>query len=211
MATSLTFSTLMTDLKRYTQRGSATADATVIAEFPRIINRAEISLARRFKVQGFQNTVTGTLPTNGVLAKPADWLDTISIGYGASYTPLLPRSYEYCRMYWPDPTEKDAPEFYADYDEEHWFFAPIPDQAYDAEFLYHATPVLLDTSNEENWLTEKVPDLLLYECLIHAGPFVGWNAAKTADFTKLRDDAANSVNVQDLLKVIDRSTKRRSA
>lgn len=211
MATTMTFASLMTDLQRYTQRGSLVADATVNAEFPRIINRAEVSLARRLKVQGFQRTVTGATPTNGVLAKPADWLDTISLGFGQTYTPILPRSYEYCRMYWPDASESAPPEFYADYDEYHWFFAPIPDATYPLEILYHATPVLLDTTSQTNWLTDKVPDLLLYECLVHAGPFVGWQQTKTQDFMKLRDDAANSVNVQDLLKIIDRGTKRRSA
>jgi hypothetical protein len=214
----MNYTSLVTDIQAWTQRGNATADATVTAQIPRIINRAEITLARRLKIPGFQSTVTSTMTasSSGVVAKPADWLDTISMnfGTGTSYLtrkPLLPRSYEYSLVYWPNRTTYDEPEYYADYDEEHWLLFPSPNLAYPFEVLYHATPKLLDSSNQTNYLTEEVPDLLLYECLVAAGPFCGWNADKRASIKELRDDAQSAVSMQDLLRIIDRGTKRRGS
>ncbi len=218
MATGMTYDSLVTDIQRYTQRGNATADATTLAEIPRIINREEVGLARKLKIQGDQQTVVSAMdPTKqGVVAKPVDWLDTISIniGTGAGFNTtkmLLPRSYEYGQVYWPDRTETGEPAYYADYDLEHWWFFGCPDQAYPFETLYHCTPPLLGDDNQSNWLTEHLPDVLLNACVIATGALVGWKEDKMATFRTALADALGTVSTQELMKIVDRATTRRSA
>jgi|GEM_PF-1114359 len=85
---------------------------------------------------------------------------------------LLPRAYEYCRSYWPDPTQTGNPRFYADYDFNHWLIVPTPSASFPVEIAYYELSTLLDDSAQTNWLTENAPDLLLYACLLEATPFV---------------------------------------
>lgn len=218
MATGMTFDSLMTDLQRYVQRGNAVADATTIAEMPRIINRVEVGLARLLKIQGDQQTVTSTMdPTaQGVVAKPVDWLNTISInmGTGVSFNTakiLFPRPYEYGLTYWPDRTETGEPAYYADYDLEHWWFFGCPDLEYPFEVLYYCTPALLSIDNQANWLTEHMPDVMINACVIATGAYLGWKADKLAVFKDAYDTAIGTVNTQEIAKIVDRSTTRRSA
>lgn len=218
MATSLTYDSLVTDLRRYVQRGTSAVDASVNEEIPRIINRQEVAAARKLKIQGDQITVTSYMnpSANGIYAKPADWLDTISINFGTgesfnTRSFLYPRSYEYLVMYWPNRTTRSTPEFYADYDLDHWLFAPSPDQVYPYEVLYHGTPALLDSSNQTNWLTEHLPDMFLNDCVVALGTFVGWKEDRLAPFRQARDEALGAVSTQELMKIIDRATTRRSA
>jgi hypothetical protein len=219
MPTAQTYDNLVDDLKKYSQRANATVDATTLAEIPRIINRREVALARKLKIQGNQITVTSSMTplTYGVYAKPINWLDTISINFGTvapgynTRKPLLPRSYEYSLIYWPDRTETDEPEYYADYDQEHWLIFPSPSAAYPFEVLYHGTPPLLDDANQTNWLTDHLPDVLLNGCVVDLGNFLGWNPTKIMPFQTALDDSLGQVNMQELLKIVDRATTRRSA
>jgi hypothetical protein len=84
MATTMTFTTLQEDVRRYLERGSSFAsDPVVFEQIPRLINLAERRIARELKVQGFINVVTGTLQSgNAVYAKPDRWRDTVSINIG---------------------------------------------------------------------------------------------------------------------------------
>lgn len=214
----MTYDSLVTELKRYVQRGSTTADATTFAEIPFIINREERSLAREFKIQGYQQVVTSAFDPlqDGVLPKPVDWLNTISIRYGAGVgqvvnVPILPRSLEYLRSYWPDPGTRDTPEFYADYDEEHWLFAPSPDAAYPLEVVYYALLPLLDSANQTNWLTEHASDLMLNRCVISLGRFCGWKTDRLQEFKEAAGEAKKNISTQDLLRIIDRAVARRTS
>lgn len=216
---SMTWSTLVEDLKNYSQRGSATADATVATEIPRIINREEVTLARELKVQGYQEVVTSTFDplADGVLAKPTDWLNTISLNYnsdingGIARKFLYPRSLEYIRMFWPDDTAQAAPKYYADYNDDNWLIGPSPDEAYEFQLVYYATLPLLTESNQTNWLTEKAPDLLLNACVVSLGRFLGWQPPKLAEFKEARVAAKGGVDMQDIQRVSDRATVRRGS
>jgi len=57
MPTSMTFNSLLVDLRRYLERGTS-VDQTVFEQLPRLINLAERDLARVLKIQGFINVVT---------------------------------------------------------------------------------------------------------------------------------------------------------
>jgi hypothetical protein len=86
--------------------------------------------------------------------------------------PILLRKYEYLREFWPDPTQTDVPEYYCDYNYDHWLVAPTPADDYAYEVLYYERIQPLDSSNQTNWFTQYAPQALLYGSLLQAMPFL---------------------------------------
>lgn len=214
MATTMTFDSLKQDVQRYLSRGGTVlTDPVVTEQLPRLINLAERRCARELKVQGFINVVTTTLtPGQSVYDKPDRWRDTVSINIGTgtggtNRKTLFARGYEYLRAYWPDPAEREEPEFYSEYDYSHWLLAPTPDAAYPIEILYYELPPLLDDTVQTNWLTEYAPQLLLYATLLEATPFLK-NDERMGVWQNMYDRAAAMLNGEDLSKILDRSATR---
>jgi hypothetical protein len=217
MATTLTFTTLQEDVRRYLERGlTAASDPIVHEQIPRLINLAERRIARELKIQGFINVVTGTLQTGvSVYAKPDRWRDTVSINIGTgtqnnTRKMLFTRAYEYLLSYWPDRTATSQPLFYADYNYTHWLYAPTPDADYPFEVLYYELPPLLDDVVQTNWLTEYAPQLLLYGTLLEATPFLK-NDERIPVWQSMYDRSAAMLNGEDLAKILDRSSVRKEA
>lgn len=217
MATTMTFTTLQEDVRRYLERGSTFASDPIVHEqIPRLINLAERRIARELKIQGFINVVTGTLQTGvSVYAKPDRWRDTVSINIGTGVQNntrkmLFTRAYEYLLRYWPDRTATSQPLFYADYDYTHWLYAPTPDADYPFEILYYELPPLLDDAVQTNWLTEYAPQLLLYGTLLEATPFLK-NDERIPVWQSMYDRSAAMLNGEDLAKILDRSSVRKEA
>lgn len=213
-ATGMTFSSLVQDLYDYVERGSA-SDTTFIRQVPRVINNAERSLADRLKIQGYRDVLTSTLVAQDqAVPKPSGWRNTVtfSIGTGtsnATFKILRARSYEYLRMIAPDPTAYDQPAWYTDYDFNHWFVAPTPDKAYPFQAIVYRLPDLLSPSNQTNYLTQLVPNLLLYECLTNLEPFIK-NDTRVPLWKTLRDEEMAAVNAQEVAKLVDRAQTRTS-
>lgn len=214
MSDVMTFTSLKTDVQRYLERGSTlAADPVMFEQIPKLINLAERRIARELKLQGFINVVTLTLTTGqSVYPKPDRWRDTVSINFGLNgrRTPVFARSYEYTRSYWPDPSERAAPQFYADYDYNHWLIAPTPDVDYSAEILYYELPELLSDTVQTNWLTEFAPQLLLYGALLEATPFLE-NDERIPVWQSMYDRAAAALNGEDISKILDRAAVRKEA
>lgn len=217
MATSTTFTTLQQDMRRYLERGDTLAsDATVYEQLPRLINLAERRITAEIKLQGFITPVTSTMtPGTSVYAKPDRWRQTVSINFGAGddhadRTDLLARSYEYCRTYWPNESLTGQPQFYADYDYNHWLVVPTPDYAYPFEALSYTLPQLLDDTVQSNWLTEYAPQALLYAALLEATPFIKADD-RIGIWQGMYDRAIQALNGEDLGKIIDRAAERRGA
>lgn len=217
MATTTTFASLQTDLRRYLERGFTLAsDEIVYEQLPRLINLAERRIARELKVEGLINIVTSNFQVGlAVYPKPDRWRSTVSFNFGQGtnnneYTQLFPRSYEYVRSYWPDREQTGVPVFYADYDYNNWIVSPTPDAAYPFEVLVYQLTPLLDDANQSNWLTEYAPQLLLYASLLEATPFLK-NDERIAVWQQMYDRAAQALNGEDLSKILDRSTKRAEA
>lgn len=217
MATTMTFTTLQQDVRRYLERGATLAeDAIVYEQIPRLINLAERRIARELKIQGFINVVTDTLiPGQSVYQKPDRWRDTVSIniGTGDSYNVrkfLFTRDYEYLRSYWPDENLTEEPVFYADYNYTNWLILPPPNDVYPFEVLYYELPVLLDDENQTNWLTDYAPQVLLYASLLEATPFLK-NDDRIPVWQQMYDRSAAMLNGEDLAKILDRSAVRKEA
>jgi hypothetical protein len=217
MVQTTTFTTLQQDIRRYLERGFTLAsDQLVYEQIPRLINLAERRIARELKVQGLINVITSTMvPGLAVYPKPDRWRTTVSFNFGTGaqgneYNQLFPRSYEYIRSYWPDRTQTEAPQFYADYDYNNWIVAPTPDAAYPFEVLVYQLLPLLDDAAQTNWLTEYAPQVLLYASLLEATPFLK-NDERIPIWQQMYDRSAQALNGEDLSKILDRSARRTEA
>lgn len=207
MSYQMTFNSLQEDLRRYLERGfTADSDPIVYEQLPRLINMAERRIAHELKLQGFIRFVTTNLvPGVAVYEKPDRWRDTISMRVNGQ--PLLSRSYEYVRNYWPVEATTAEPEFYADYDYSHWLIAPTPATAQSVEISYYELPRLLDDANQSNWLTAYAPNLLLYAALLEATPFLK-NDERINTWQSNYDRHAQALSGEDLKKILDRNAQR---
>lgn len=210
MSYSMTYTSLLQDVRRYLERGfTAESDAIVYEQLPRLVTLGERRIARELKIQGFIRAVTATLqPGVAVYLKPDRWRDTVSMTVDGR--PVLARAYEYLRNYWPDEVATGTPEFYADYDYQRWLLAPTPATAGTWEILYYEQPRFLDDEFQTNWLTEYAPDLLLYATLLEAAPFLK-NDERITTWQAMYDRAAQALSGEDLKRIMDRSANRSEA
>lgn len=215
MPTAVTFDSLKTLVASYVERGSLT-DEAVYDVLPTLINNAERNIQVELNVTGVRQVATASMTTgSSVLVKPELWRRTTSINFGTGVgmtkrTALLPRSYEYCRTFWPDESLTDQPLFYADYDDEHFLISPTPDADYPFELIYFAKPTLLDDTNQTNWLTENWPQLLLYATLREVAPFLKGDE-RIPVWEGMYVKLLSSISGDDTKKIIDRAASRQEA
>lgn len=207
MSYTMTYTSLLEDVRRYLERGfTAESDQIVYEQLPRLITLGERRIARELKLQGFIRAMTMTFqPGLPTYLKPDRWRETISMS--VNNKPIFARSYEFMRNYWPNEQETGTPEFYADYDYQHWFFVPTPATAQTLEVLYYEQPQLLDEDFQTNWLTEYAPDLLLYATLLEAAPFLK-NDERIQTWQNMYNRAAQALSGEDLKRIMDRSATR---
>jgi hypothetical protein len=212
MAEATTFTSLKEDVRRYLERGNP-EDTEVFEQIPRLITLAEKSIARKIKVQGFLSPLLTAMAAGvSVYAKPARWRETVSmnIGTGASGNSrhfLLPRAYEYCRTFWPNSDERDLPQFYADYNFDHWLIVPTPVASYNWEVMIYQLPPLLGVDRETNWLTDYAPNALLYRTLIEAEPFLKKDQ-RIATWKTLYEEEISNLDTEDLQNIANRASVR---
>lgn len=215
MPVAMTYTSLLNDIRAYLERGATLAtDPTVYEQLPNLVNLAERRLQRDIKVVGTISVVSSTMiDGTTVYAKPDRWRETVSMfaGVGAGFNTrkeIYPRSYEYCRSFWPNQTSTGAPRFYADYDYQHWLIVPTPDEAYPYEILYNEQPVYLDDNTQTNWFTEYAPDALLYGSLLEAQPFLK-NEEMITVWDQFYNRSIAAINGEDLRQIVDRGIIRR--
>ena len=213
MAVSMTFNSLLEDMRKYLERGTA-VDPSVFEQLPSLINLAERELANRLKILGFVRVVTDTLGVGqSVVPKPDRWRDTISINIGVGTdqkrTQIFARSYEYCRTFHPDEDVTAQPKFYADYDYFNWLFAPSANFAYPFEVNYWELPALLDDTNQTNWTTDFAPNSLLHGALLQATPFLK-NDERIPIWEAIYEKDVAILEAQDMKRIIDRNVTRGS-
>jgi hypothetical protein len=206
----MTYDSLLVDLRRYLERGfTQESDQIVYDQLPRLITLGERRIARELKIEGFIRPVQTPLQIGvAVYLKPDRWRDTVSMTLNG--VPIFARAYEYCRNYWPNEAQTATPQFYADYDFQHWLLAPTPDAASTLEILYYEQPALLGEELQTNWLTEYAPDLLLYAALLEATPFLK-SDERIQTWQALYDRAAQAISGEDLKRIMDRSANRSEA
>lgn len=210
MSYTMTYTSLLEDVRRYLERGfTAESDQIVYEQLPRLVTLGERRISRELKVQGFiRAVVTPLQPGVATYRKPDRWRDTVSMTLNGQ--PIYARSYEYCRSYWPDESETGTPQFYADYDYNHWLITPVPAAAGTLEVLYYEQPRFLGEDFQTNWITEYAPDLLLYATLLEAAPFLKKDE-RIATWQQMYDRAAQALAGEDLKRILDRSAQRSEA
>lgn len=217
MATAMTFTSLVSDVQAYLERGYP-QDTTVAAQIPRLVNLAEREIAQRLKILGFITPLlSGLVAGTPVYQKPDRWRRTASMNYGIATTadptqntrvPIYPRSLEYCQRYWPDQVLTAPPKFVADYDYQHWLIVPTPDQNYPWAINAWLMPALLDATNQSNWLTEFAPNVLLYRTLLECTPFLK-NDERIPVWQNMYEEQIAGLNGQDIQRIVDRATLRK--
>lgn len=212
----MTYSSLFADLQNYLERGgSATGDPTVFQQIPRLINGAERKIMQVLKLQGSIEVLrdaTGLQVNNPILTKPDRWRQTASLKIGTgtggnTIKFLFTRSLEYLQFYWPDSTQVGEPEFYGDYDYNHYLIVPTPQQVYPIEFVAYMQPPLLDEANQTNFFTNYTPNMLLYGALLEASPFLGADD-RIQIWQNYWGLELVSLTSQDLQKILDRASER---
>ena len=171
VAAVMTYDSLVNDIQTYLER----TDTQTLEKIPQFIMLAEQIIASEIKFLGNLQVVESTLVKGeNVIPKPARWRKTVSMNVTVSgkRRPILLRTYEYIREYWPDPALEAAPLYFCDYDYEHWLVGPTPDDDYPYEVLYYQRVQPLDSANQSNWFTQYAPQALLYGTLLQAMPFL---------------------------------------
>ncbi len=171
VAAVMTYDSLVNDVQTYLER----TDDQTLEKIPQFIMLAEQIIASEIKFLGNLIVVESTMVTSeNVIAKPARWRKTVSMNVtvAGKRSPVLLRTYEYIREYWPEAAKTSVPAFFCDYDYEHWLVGPTPASNYSYEVLYYERVQPLDTSNQSNWFTQYAPQALLYGTLLQAMPFV---------------------------------------
>jgi len=170
-ASVMTYDSLVEDIQSYLER----TDAATLAKIPQFIMLAEQIIASEIKFLGNLVVVSSNMVLGeATIAKPARWRKTVSMNVtvAGKRQPVLLRTYEYLREYWPSASSTDVPLYFCDYDYEHWLIAPTPAAAYSYEVLYYERNQPLDSTNQSNWFTQYAPQALLYGSLLQAMPFL---------------------------------------
>jgi hypothetical protein len=214
MAFVLTYDSLTTAVQTYLERN----DASLVVNIPIFIMLGERRAARDLKILGLKVAVTADLLI-GVSAfkKPTRWLNDSSFNIGTNVGVatgfntrlfLQQRSYEWCRTYWPDPTQTGTPKYYAsDYNYDFWFLAPTPDATYPYEILYYETPQLIDDVISTNFLTGSIPEVLLYATLLETAVYLK-DDERIAVWTDYYEKAKKNVGDEDMRRIYDAYSKR---
>lgn len=209
-----TYTDLVAQVKGYLDRPD---DDDFNAQIPNFVEQAQIMIARDKKFLGFLVSLTSTFVPgdNGAVQKPDRWRSTKSWNFGtgasnAVRNVLYKRDYDYLRVYWPNPTTRDVPKYYADWVQDYWLVTPTPDAAYPFEVLCYMTPTILDASNQTNWLTDYCPDLLLNAVLLQAAPYLK-NDSRIGTWKAYYDQGLQSQANEFSARVIDNSVMVKSA
>lgn len=202
----MNYTSLESDIKSYLERTSDTDK--IVAQIPRLVMMAENRIATDAKILGYQKVVTGVFtPANPVQVKPAYWRSTISFNYthpNDGKTQILPRTYEYCRNFWPSPASTtDDVRFYSDYNFDNFFIVGTPASALPFELVYYARLDPLSEDSQVNWLTANAPQILLFACLYEATIWLKNNSDRPQRKNDY-DEAMASFKLENGLRAVDR-------
>lgn len=199
----LTYDSLTETVLQYLER----SDAATRAQIPTFITMCEFEIAQQIKTLGQLQVAESMMEAgNPVIPKPARWRKTVSFNVvvNGSREPVLLRKYEYIKNYSPDSATQGQPLYYSDYDYEHWFVGPTPDQDYFFEVLYYERISPLSSDNQTNWLTQNAPNAMLFGTLLQAMPFLKNDQRQI--FQQKYDQAMAMLKTEDISRIGDRQT-----
>ena len=201
----LTYDSLTSTVLQYLER----SDPAVVNYIPTAITLAEFEIAQVIKTLGQLEVVDAVMNVNNpIIAKPARWRKTVSmtlVNSSGQKQPIYLRKLEYLNNYWPNVSSTDQPIYYADYDYDHWFVAPTPNQAYSFEALCYTRLQPLASDNQTNWLTQNAPNTMLFGTLKQTATFLK-DDARLQVWEQLFTEAMSALKTEDQLRLVDRQT-----
>lgn len=201
----LTYDSLTSTVLQYLER----SDPAVVNYIPTAITLAEFEIAQVIKTLGQLEVVDAVMNINNpIIAKPARWRKTVSmtlVNSSGQKQPIYLRKLEYLNNYWPNVSSTDQPLYYADYDYDHWFVAPTPNQAYSFEALCYTRLQPLASDNQTNWLTQNAPNTMLFGTLKQTATFLK-DDARLQVWEQLFTEAMSALKTEDQLRLVDRQT-----
>lgn len=210
MAVSMTFDSLKEKIIAYVERN----DTSFVENLPQFIADAQMRMVQDLELQGFTVVTTDTLVAGqSVFQKPANWVSTLYVNVGVApdfneMRTLDLATLEFIRTVYPNPQTEGMPKYYTDdYHSSVFYIAPTPDQNYPVEISYTAFLDPIDDSNQQNWATIYLPNVLFYASMIEAAIFVKNEELKNT-YVARYTETISSVNRQEKRKIIDRVADR---
>lgn len=164
--------TLKAHLQQWVEGNGADADETFIDDLDEIIQRGELRCMRDLDLSSFDyvldTTTSGTVPE---VFKPGELVAErlVVISVDGRKSQLQKRSRAFIEAMNRDGTY-GTPKYYGEWDEDRWFLAPIPADAWIIYVHGEYRPVSLVDGDDANttWLSTRFPDILAAACSIEA-------------------------------------------
>lgn len=206
MSTILTYNTLKEQMIKYPARPNET---DYIDNIPFFILLAQTELSRKLNILGLQRTVQGILtPGINIIQKPSTWMANVQFKV---YDPLFSdqesilkyRSRSYLSRWTITPNETGMPLFYTDYDFNNFMIYPAPPVIQNIpgirfELIFHELYQPLDENNQQNWMTQRIPDVLFNACMAQAYIYFQTPNLKD-DYRKMYLEAIEDLKKQDIV------------
>lgn len=147
-------------------------DTELISQMPNFVLLAQLKLGRRLNIFGTQKILTGILPNNqNTIQLPNLYLRSISLTlfdprYDNQANILTYRLPEYVMRIQNGSTLRDMPLDYTEIDVNTLFLAPFPPDltpypGFSFQLIFHEIYQALTPTNQTNYLTERMMDLLV--------------------------------------------------
>lgn len=192
----MTYDELITNIRNYTEVDANVFTNAVCNTF---ITMAENRILRDIDLDVFKLEVTGNMTSgNKFLTAPSDILTHryLMITKDGEQIFLEFRDTSFMKEYWPDGTATGTPRFYSVWDQNTFYIAPTPNQAYAVELGYIRRPEQLSSTNPETWVSKNAPEALLYACLIQAYSYTKGPADILAYFENSYNQAIQGLGVE---------------
>lgn len=183
---------------------------TFETHLPLFIRLAEERILKGAQLNIFRKNATAITTTgNRYLPTPGDFLAPFSLSYFAGSgdrVTLQFKEVSFLQNYWPDPTETDAPVYYAQFDVDTFLLAPTPDAAYSVElhYLYRPASITAGAESGTTWLSTNAEVALLYGTILEAYIFMKGEADLLQTYSARFDQALMDIkNLGEFKEVTD--------
>jgi hypothetical protein len=192
----MTYNELVTNIRNYTEVDANVFSDSVINTF---ITLAENKILRDidldvFKIESSANMTSG----NKFLTAPTDILTHryMMITAAGEQIFLDFRDTSFMKEYWPDGTATGVPKYYSVWDQNTFYIAPTPAQAYAVELGYIYRPAQLSPATPTTWISTNAPEALFYACLIQAYSYTKGPPDMLAYFTNSYREAMEGLGIE---------------
>lgn len=210
--TILTYNTLKEQMIKYPARPNET---DYIENIPFFILLAQTELSRKLNILGMQTTVEGLLtPGISIIQKPSTWMANVQFKvfnplFGNQESILKYRTRSYLSRWTIQPEQEGFPMFYTDFDFNNFLVYPRPiaidnTPGIPFQLIYHEIYQPLDENNQQNWMTQRIPDVLFNACMAQAYIYFQTPNLKD-DYRKMYLEAVQDLKQQDMIGKQDQS------